>query len=89
MAKHTFPSGGWWMKKVVRDNRSLIVVVSGGGWTWLRLMGGVVGVFGNRWKKKKGMAMNTCDLFWFLLVAALLVTWLVFVASSTPPPFSL
>jgi hypothetical protein len=41
------------MKKVVRDNRCLIVVVSVGGWTWLRLVRGVVGVFGNRWKKKK------------------------------------
>jgi hypothetical protein len=51
MARHTFPSGGWRMKK--------------------------------------GMAMNTRDLFWFLLVAALVVTWLVFVTLYTLPLFLL
>jgi hypothetical protein len=89
MGRYTFPSGGWRMKKVVRDNGCLLDVVRGGGWAWLRLVGGVVGVLENRWKKKKGMAMNKCDLFWLRLEAALLVTWLVFVALYMLPLFSL
>jgi hypothetical protein len=68
------------------DNSGVGGVVSGGGWTWFRCVSDVVGVYGKVWKK--GIAMNTCDVV-CLVMAALLVTWLVFVAPSTPPPFSL
>jgi hypothetical protein len=69
------------------DDSGGVVVVSGGSWTWFRCVSDVVSVYGNVWKK--GITLNKRDVAWLVVVAALFVTWLVFVAPHTPTPFSL